>query len=205
MSKLIPTALERQKIFYHLKKCSSYTAWNRVLGYYKTWADIFEKSVIEAEDKAAVDGKPAELDTQEFVFVLKGYSTCEKCVDLLRQGNKSPFRYDGLLCFTVADRPLSYWGTFVIKYEDGDISFNPDRVPYWVEMCAARRQLGDAWGEIGDPILDTSDTNDAAPFALYQRGRDFGFNGVPWIASDGQVFPPKHFPSHLPEVPAPQE
>ena len=48
MSKLIPTALERQKIFYHLKKCSSYTAWSRVLGYYKTWADIFEKSVVEA-------------------------------------------------------------------------------------------------------------------------------------------------------------
>lgn len=205
MSKLIPTTLERQKIFYHLKKCSSYTAWNRVLGYYKTWANIFEKSVIEAEDKAAVNGEAPKIGTQEFVFVLKGYSTYEKCVDLLRQGNKSPFRYDGLLCFAVASRPLNYWGEFTVRLDIGEYVFDKNTVPFWNEINASLDNLGDAWGEIGNPILQTSDPRDPAPFALYQRGRDFGFNGVQWKENDRQVYPPYHFPAQLPEVPDPQE
>lgn len=205
MSKLIPTALERQKIFYHLKKCSSYTAWNRVLGYYKTWADLFEKSVIEAEDKAAVDGEKAEIGTQKLILVLKRYSTCEKCVDLLRQGNKSPFRYDGLLCFAVAERSLDSWGEHAMHYEDGDIAFSPDRVPHWEQIEAARRQLGGAWGEIADFVLQTPDPRDAAVFKFDEYDHEFYFGGKTFVHPNGTRYPPYHFPPTLPEVPDPQE
>ena len=203
MSKLIPTAIERQKIFYHLKKISSYTAWNRVLGYYKAWAKIFEKSVIEAEDAATPD-KPAEITTQKLISLLKGLSACEKSVELLRQGNKSPIRYDGLACFAVAERPLGYWREHAMHYEDGDIAFHPERVPYWDEIKEAKRQVSMAWYEL-ENILETSDTNDTAPFIFYPEDRDYYFNGVPNILDNGRVVPPFHFPPNLPEVPDPKE
>lgn len=205
MSKLIPTAIERQKIFYHLKKCSSYTAWNRVLGYYKAWAAIFEKSVSEAEDAATPD-KPAEIPTQKLISLLKGLSACEKSVELLRQGNKAPIRYDGLACFAVADRPISYWGEHRYHYELGDIAFSPERVPYWDEIKEAYRQVARAWGENGNHILEKPDTYDSAPFDFDSYDRRFYFNGIPNIdTSDGEVFPPHYFPPHLPEVPDPKE
>lgn len=204
MSKLIPTAIERQKIFYHLKKCSSYTAWNRVLGYYKAWAEIFEKSVIEAEDAATPD-KPAEIPTQKLISLLKGLSACEKSVELLRQGNKSPIRYDGLTCFAVAERPISYWDEHQFHYECGDIAFHPEHVPYWDEIKMAHRQVGRARGELED-VLETSATDDSAPFDFDLYDRRFYFNGIPNIdTSDGEVFPPHHFPPNLPEVPDPKE
>lgn len=48
---MLPSELERRQIFYWLKRISSYTAWNRILGYYQAWADITETSVREAVDK----------------------------------------------------------------------------------------------------------------------------------------------------------
>lgn len=206
MSKLIPTAIERQKIFYHLKKCSSYTAWSRVLGYYKAWAEIFEKSVSEAEDAATPD-HPTEISTQKLISLLKGLSACEKSVALLRQGNKAPFRYDGLECFAVAERPISYWGEHRYHYELGDIAFNPERVPYWEKIKEAYRQVARAWGENGRDILEKPDTYDPAPFAFYQSARDFSFAGKPYTSPYGnkETYPPHHFPPNLPEVPDPKE
>jgi len=37
---LLPDELERKQIFYLLKKHSSWTAWNRILGYFQKWADV---------------------------------------------------------------------------------------------------------------------------------------------------------------------
>lgn len=48
---MLPSELERRQIFYWLKRVSSYTAWNRILGYFQAWADIAEISVREAVDK----------------------------------------------------------------------------------------------------------------------------------------------------------
>lgn len=48
---MLPSELERRQIFYWLKRISSYTAWNRILGYFRAWADIAETSVREAVDK----------------------------------------------------------------------------------------------------------------------------------------------------------
>jgi hypothetical protein len=205
MTKLIPTQAERPKIFYHLKKISSYTAWNRVLGYYKAWAEIFEKSVSEAED-AAAPNKPAQVGTEQLIFVLKGLSACEKSVVLLRQGNKAPFRYDGLECFAVANRPRKYWLDHEFQIQVGNISFNPERVPYWDEIDKAHGQLCHAWSELV-AVLETGATNDPAPFALYQSARDFSFAGKPYTSPYGnkETFPPHYFPPNLPEVPDPRE
>jgi Immunity protein 71/Immunity protein 72 len=199
----IPTTEERKKIFHHLKKCSSYTAWNRVLGYYKVWAEIFEKSVAEAADSATYD-KPAQIDTKKLVFVLKGLSVAEKCVGDLHWGNKTVFRHNGWNCFSVAHRPISYWGTHAVKYADGDIAFDPLRVPYWDEITMARRKLGMAWSEL-EVILDTSDTHDTAPFTFGGSDREFYFGGKTYQNDLGETFPSYHFPSILPEVPDPDE
>jgi Immunity protein 71/Immunity protein 72 len=203
MAKLIPTALERQKIFYHLKKCSSYTAWSRVLNYYKIWAELFEKSAIEISD-SVLEKNESAINTQKLIAVLKGLSTCEKCVALLLDGNKSPFRYDGLTCFAVADRPKAYWGEFMWRLEIGEGDLDPESTPYWVEICNALEDLGGAWSEIARDILDPPDTDDASVFALDETDREYYFNGKRMLDGD-KVFLPHYFPHNLLEVPEPNE
>lgn len=40
----LPNELERRQIIYWLKRISSYTAWNRILGFYRAWAKVTEKA-----------------------------------------------------------------------------------------------------------------------------------------------------------------
>jgi Immunity protein 71/Immunity protein 72 len=202
-AKLIPTKAERRKVFYHLKKISSYTAWNRILDYYKVWAEVFERSVSEAADKATAE-QPAEINTQKLISVLKGLATCEKCVALLKQGNKSPFRYDGLLCFAVAQRPKDHWVEFLWRLDIGESRLNTESIPYWLEICDALSDLCGAWQEAGRNLLDPSDTYDPAPFAFDTYDREFYFGNKATIVK-GEVSPSHHFPADLPEVPEPED
>jgi hypothetical protein len=207
MSRLIPTIEERQKIFYHLKKCSSYTAWSRILPYYQAWADILEKSVAEASDDATTD-KPARLGTQELVFVLKGLSTFEKCLALLHEGDKSPFRYDGLNCFAVAKRPLSSWGEIWGRGElFRDVMEDPSLVPYWADILAAYQLTSSLCAEVGNDILQTPSPDDEAVFWFHEGLRDFFFNGKIYHNPhrNGEASPPHHFPGNLPDTPDPAE
>lgn len=206
MPVLIPTAIEREKIFYHLKKCSSYTAWNRVLPCYQAWADILEKSVAEAADRSTFES-PAYLKTQELVFVLKGLSTFEKCLSLLRRGDKSLFRHDGGTCLAVASRPLDFWSEIWGRGEVFSGAMNdPNLVPYWDEILSAYQLTSRTWAEMGVHIRDASDTYDAAPFALWDEGRQFFFNNRAYKNPfNDDVMPPYNFPSTLPEVPDPTE
>ena len=48
---MLPNALERRQIFYWLKRISSYSAWRRILEYYRSWVSITEKSVSVANDR----------------------------------------------------------------------------------------------------------------------------------------------------------
>lgn len=57
---MLPSELERRQIFYWLKRISSHTAWNRILGYFRAWADIAEASVREAVDKGWIKTYDAE-------------------------------------------------------------------------------------------------------------------------------------------------
>jgi Immunity protein 71/Immunity protein 72 len=202
MSVLTPTPLERRKIFYHLQKCSSYTAWSRILPYYQAWANVLEKSVAEAADKSTFES-PAYLKTQELVFVLKGLSTFEKCLSLLRRGDKSLFRHDGATCLAVASRPLDFWSEIWGRGEAfAEAMNNPNLVPYWDEILTAYTSTSHTWGEIGVHIQDTSDTHDTAPFALWEEGRHFFFNNRAYKNPfNDDVMPPYHFPANLPEVP----
>lgn len=57
---MLPSELERRQIFYWLKRVSSYTAWNRILGYFQVWADIAEASMREAVDNGWITTFDAE-------------------------------------------------------------------------------------------------------------------------------------------------
>jgi hypothetical protein len=51
----LPSELERQQIFYWLKKLSSLTAWRRIFEYYQAWAEVTEKSVRQADNNGIGD------------------------------------------------------------------------------------------------------------------------------------------------------
>jgi Immunity protein 71/Immunity protein 72 len=201
----IPTDIERSKIFYHLKKCSSYSAWNRLVPYYKVWSEILEKSVAEAGDNATPE-KPPYLETQELIFVLKGLSTFEKCVQHLYRGDKSPFRFNGTTCFAVAHHPLGFWSQIWGRGEVfSEAMNNPDIVPYWNEILKAYGDLAKAWSEIGGNILQTESSDDCAVFTFGGSDREFYFGGKAYQNDLGENFSPYHFPTNLPEVPDPEE
>nr|WP_167761369.1 Imm71 family immunity protein [Duganella callida] len=48
-SPLLPSELERQQIFYWLKRISSVTAWLRIFSYFQAWARAVEDSVRVAD------------------------------------------------------------------------------------------------------------------------------------------------------------
>jgi hypothetical protein len=197
MSKLIPNLEERRKIFYHLKKSSSVTAWNRVLSYYQTWAKIFEDIAIANEDHPNHEGIPYP-GTNELISVLKGLSTMEKCLALLRKGDKSPFRYEGMNCFAVANRAVSVWSPAFAK---GELLYSPEKIPNWDRQVIAQDNLGTFWARIGRDILQTPSDNDCAPFEFGESDREFFFCGKEYEAHKGRIIPPHHFPADLPEVP----
>lgn len=213
---MLPSDQERQQIFYWLKQVSSYTAWNRILGYYKAWVDIVEASVREASERGwemqfdakgdPIGGVPVvnvyggvsytsytgtSLPEADYVLILKGLAHCEEGVRRLRAGDKRVFKYDANGEFVMADRGISPWTTQLWRDELGEIAIDYEHTPYWEESKKALTQLSKAWGECSLVVIETSDPRDPATNVYGD-----------WIIDQ---FKKMTFPSVLPEVPDPSE
>lgn len=148
---MLPSNLERQQIFYYLRKASSVTAWKRIFGFYKLWAIAIENSVRSADEKGW--SSETSLPHSDYVLILKGLAHCEEAVARLGKGDKRIFKFDGNGELAMAGRQLSHWSTMLWRIETGDNSVNK-HTPLWPQFCTAVQNLADAWGECGPYILE---------------------------------------------------
>lgn len=210
---LLPDDHERRQIFYWLKKVSSYTAWNRILNYYKGWAEVTEASVKEASKRGwltlydnegvAVGGVPTGLGggnprfkgsgvpESDYVLILKGLAHCEEGVRRLRSGDKRVFKYDANGKFVMADRMLDHWCTMFHRIEEGENGIEEELTPLWNEFEQTASKLAAAWGECSMVIIEERRLDAAAP----------NIYGV-WFQEN---LPKMYFPEVLQDVPDPSE
>ncbi|MGO0791625.1 Imm71 family immunity protein [Herbaspirillum seropedicae] len=156
----LPSELERQQIFYLLRKISSVTAWKRVLAFYQAWVDVAESSLREADDRGW--GALTSLPHSEYVFLLKCLAHCEEGVRRLRQGDKRVFKYDANGEFVMAARGLAHYSQLVHRIEIGENQIDEEHTPLWGPFCMALKELGQAWGECGSKILEPRYEDDPA-------------------------------------------
>ncbi|CAN7409827.1 Imm71 family immunity protein [Pseudoduganella sp. LjRoot289] len=184
----LPSGLERQQIFYWLKRVSSVTAWRRIFEYYKAWAAATENSLREADEHGW--GDETSLPQSEYVLILKCLAHCEEGVIRLMKGDKRVFKFDANGEFVMAQRILSHWSEMLYRIEIGENGIKKN-TPRWAEFCETLMSTGSAWGECGPHILE--------PRYLGEAGRTvYG----QWIQKELSTM---SFPSELAMVPDPVE
>ncbi|WP_343729596.1 Imm71 family immunity protein [Duganella sp.] len=182
----LPSELERQQIFYWLKKLSSLTAWRRIFEYYQAWAEVTEKSVRQADNNGI--GDDTSLPLTEYALILKCLAHCEEGVILLSKGDKRIFKFDSNGEFIMAMRMLTHWSQMLQRIELGENGIKKG-TPCWVDFCEALTALAEAWGECGPQILEARYLEDPAP-TLYGQ----------WLQNELAKTP---FPAQLAPVPDP--
>ena len=80
---------ERKKVFWLLKKYSSYTAWKALGDAYAEFAKAYEYAIQHSEE---TDEDASEWDRDHFKRILDGQIAFEKGLPLLREGQRSVFR-----------------------------------------------------------------------------------------------------------------
>lgn len=188
----LPDELERRQIFYWLKRISSYTAWNRIMGFYKVCTDTMEKILSSEEcqsEQAAQKLANNSIHTERLVRLLKGLSLYERALARLKTGNKRVFRYDNDAGFVLAGRSFSGWSDIRSRQDQGENYFEPQEIPFFDELEAARNDVCAAKGECGPDILEGRYRDDPAP-VMY---------GHP-METESMVFP-----DPLPELPIVRE
>ena len=185
---MLPNELQRKQIFYWLKRVSSYTAWNRILGYYRAWAKVTEKSVQAASER----GWSAEtsLPESDLVSILKCLAHCEEGVRRLRLGDKRVFQHNANGEFVMADRIRSFWSTMQWRIEIGENGIDEQYTPYWPEFDFALTQLNQAWGECSPKIIEPRELDEPSATVFNPTMRD-------------KTLATMTFPEPLPEVPNP--
>jgi len=152
---LLPNEFERKQIFYLLKKHSSWTAWNRVLGFYQKWAEVMEESVRQADN----NGLETSLPYSSYVEILKGLALFDEGVRRLAQGDKQVFTADeamGLFGRTNAVDIVGYYQKAKWKLEDGDIAWE-ETTPLMKEFFEALDEFCSAKWECARYIVEHSD------------------------------------------------
>ena len=186
---MLPNEQERRQIFYWLKQVSSYTAWNRILGFYKGWAEATEESVRQASELGLVD--KSRIPESDYVLILKGLAHCEEGVLRLRKGDKRVFKFDANGELAMAYRPLSHFSHWLTRLEWGEHPpVDPSTTPNWSEFQKTLVRTAEAWGECAE-IIESQYFDDASS-TVY---------GV-WFQ---EKLPKMHFPATLSNVPDPEK
>jgi hypothetical protein len=186
----LPTAYERKQLFYWIKRISSYTAWNRVLGYYRTWAAQMERSVALEADTLK-PGMQEQIGTGSLLSVLKGLSYCERAVARLRTGDKRIFEHTAQGDLVMAYRSMSWWNELQSQIDYNGYGFRTGDVPEWDKLEEARANLAAAWTELDEWMTQPPHIEDPSGFLINAYVRDH-FSRMSW-------------PDPLPEVPQPAE
>lgn len=186
---MLPSEHERKQIFYWLKRISSYTAWNRILGYYQAWADIVEQSVRIAVDKGWAN--KTGLSESKLIEILKGLAHFEEGVRRLRTGDKRVFKYDANGEFVMGLRFPLHWSELLQRIEWQENEIDEEHTPLWDEANAVFDRHAEATGECLPEIIESQWLGDPAPTFYGKYLQD--------------LLPKMTFPAPLPEVPDPHD
>ncbi|QEE26260.1 hypothetical protein CS053_01035 [Rhodanobacter glycinis] len=175
---MLPSELERKQIFYWLKRISSYTAWNRILGYYKAWADTVEQSVRIAVDKGWI--KETGMPESDLIAILKALSHFEEGVRRLRSGDKRVFKRDANGEFAMGNIQYNYFRELLHRIDTGDMGIDEAHTPLWDEFKHTLNLLGRASDECWPEIIESR-----------------------WIGDPSRTVYGDYLREHLPKMPFP--
>ncbi|WP_407280140.1 Imm71 family immunity protein [Aromatoleum evansii] len=165
----LPNEEERRRIFYMLKKNSSYTAWARVGKYYDRWMHTYQRAFEEAR-------QAGRFGFGNFRSDYACYCGFAECLKRLLRGDKRPFKFLGQHGhFYQAGVPMQVWGRDISFHEFGEgTCVAAMKSPLWAEFEAVFTSAGRAWGEIYRYILEDRYIDKPAPLGLMAyRGPDF--------------------------------
>lgn len=187
---MLPSELERKQIFFTLKRWSSLTAWNRILGYYRAWGEAAEASVKEAADKG-LEAKTS-VPYSDYVLILKGLADFDEGVNRLRQGDKRVFRSRPVGEFVKGCLPTGFWPSITSPHSRwGDMQvFDTEHTPNAAAFAQTLLDLCSAIGESWPDIIEDEKADDAPTC--------YGVWMQEWL-------PKMTFPDPLPEVPDPKQ
>lgn len=183
---MLPSELERQKIFYTLKKVSSITAWRRNYALYKAWADVTKASLQEATRQgwALVTSLPAS----ELAFVQGGLDEFRKAMAKLEKNNFKDFGDPPFFELIAARKRLTIQLSVQRRVDEGENGVNEPHTPLWQAYCDAMHSAYDAWAECSMHLYQ----RDYFPGGLWYYNR--------WLRND---LPLMHFPDDMEAVPDP--
>jgi hypothetical protein len=118
---------DRKKLFWYLKRASSYTAWKELSDAFDRFVVVFERQVKE-QPLVVEDGlDPAQWGTNweaSYPEILKAQVLFERGLARLRQGDRTVWRYNDLGVLLDAYNIYGYWWTVLVNHgPHGDIFF----------------------------------------------------------------------------------
>jgi hypothetical protein len=188
------TQEDRKKIFWYLKRKTSYTAWKRQADAFDKFADIFEKQVMEEPIAAPVQRiGPMNWETS-YPEILKCQVLYEKALDRLKQGDRTIWLYNELGLMWDAVVIAGSWHANIVNHGAGgheDKYFDGKYVPNMEESLKQWFTCADSAGYLQPQFEDMG-----MPDTFYKEK----FDAHPNIGREAVIFP-----SYLPDVPEPEE
>jgi hypothetical protein len=158
---MLPSAVERQQIFYWLQKLSSVTAWRRIVQYYKTWADTAELSLRIASERGWDDR--TSLPESEYQRISDGLTRCATAIDRLGKGDRDVFSLKKYEDLALALNTLSISSETILRVEMGENGIDEMHTPCWAEFRRALTALSQSWFECADQIYAPYHTTRIGP------------------------------------------
>lgn len=140
------TSEDRKKLFWYLKRRTSYTAWKREADAFDRFADIFEKQVIEEPTAGPKNIWCTDWEIH-YPRVLKAQVDYELALRRLLQGDRTIFQYNSLGVLWDASLVAHDWYNNLVNHGyQGDHFYDgkyvPDLTDAITEFCECSRHTG---------------------------------------------------------------
>lgn len=134
---------DRRKLFWHLKRASSYSAWQALSDAFDRFAEVYERQVKE-EPRVGVywdDGTFWGTDWEfSYPNILRGQVFFEKGLSRLRTGDRTVWRYNEQGILVDADNVLAHWWTVLVNHGPHHDIFMEGK--YEPQIVEAMRDIG---------------------------------------------------------------
>ncbi|WP_171513297.1 Imm71 family immunity protein [Cupriavidus necator] len=126
------------------------------------------RSLSKIADNCGELGKEhsSQITESHYIDASEGLAHLEDAIFRLKNGDKLVFKYDVNGQFSLADRPRSYWGNYLIRIEWREHpAIEEVSTPGANRFLDTFDDLSQAWGACSD-ILESKWLDDAAPYSF---------------------------------------